>query len=103
MWLRVDEPELALGDVPDAEGRAEVGERALQLVVLARPSWSFLSLMRRSSRTTASVCRVFCTTAKLSATRPTARTVSTMTNATKARVRRERCAARLRVRGARYA
>ena len=59
--------------------------------------------MRRSSWITASVCRLFWTTAKLKATRPTASTVRQATKMTNARVTRERCAARLRVRGARYA
>ncbi len=68
-------------------------------------SWSspFWALTRRSSRTIASVCRLFCTTAKLSATRPTASTVRQPTKMMKARMKRERCAALRRVCGARYA
>ena len=71
----------------------------------ATSSWSssFLSLTRRSSCTTASVCSVFWTTAKLSATRPTASTVRQATKMTNVRMKRERCAARRRVCGARYA
>ncbi len=61
----------------------------------------FCSLIRRSSRTMAPVCRLFCTTAKLSATRPTASTVRQATKITNVRVRRERCAALRRVCGAR--
>ena len=66
-------------------------------------SWAFLSLTWRSSRTIASVCRLFCTTAKLSATRPTASTVRQPTKMMNVRMRRERCAALRRVAGARYA
>ena len=64
---------------------------------------SLRAVTRRASWTTASVCRLFWTTAKLSATRPTASTVRQATKMTNVRVRRERCAARRRVRGARYA
>src|SRR5665811_2009030 len=56
-------------------------------------SCAFSALRARSSRTTASVCNDFCTTAKLKETRPTASTVRQITKTTKTRVRRARRAA----------